>query len=226
MGTIVKCPQCNEINVGSQLHCVKCQTSLIGIPREQGESPVSEFVSSPPPPRENYYSKPLEFKEKKNLKNLWIIAGIAIAVICICSVICLALVGTGVGKIMVERAPVESVLDTFMKDMVAKDVESAYALFSPRVQRQIPIDDVQKMIDGNNYVLFDGYKNLSVQNLNLTATANTNPDLPQGTVANVNGFIEYSDGFTGNFTATLEKVDGKWMIHRINITVPPDKFQP
>ncbi|HNE06467.1 MAG TPA: hypothetical protein PLT08_18205, partial [Anaerolineales bacterium] len=202
MGTIVKCPQCNEINFGSQLHCVKCQTSLIGIPREQGESPVPEFVSSPPPPpRENYYSKPLEFKEKK---NLWAIAGIVIAVICIC----LALVGTGVGKIMVERAPIESILDTFMKDMVAKDIESAYALFSPRVQRQIPIDDIQKMIDGNNYILFDGYKNLSVQNLNLTATANTNPDLPQGTVANVNGFIEYSDGFTGNFTAILEKVDG------------------
>ena len=136
MGTIVKCPQCNEINFGSQLHCVKCQTSLIGIPREQGESPVPEFVSSPPPPpRENYYSKPLEFKEKK---NLWAIAGIVIAVICICSVICLALVGTGVGKIMVERAPIESILDTFMKDMVAKDIESAYALFSPPCSKANP----------------------------------------------------------------------------------------
>ena len=219
MGTIVKCPQCNEINVGSQLHCVKCQTSLIGIPREEGESPVSEFVSSPPPPRENYYSKPLEFKENK---NRWTIVVVVIAVICICSVICLTLAGAS----MVERVPVESVLDAFMKDMVAKDIESAYALFSPRAQRQIPIDEVQKLIDGNNYILFEGYQNLSVQSLNLAAAVNTNPDLPQGAVANVNGFIEYSDSFTGNFTATLEKVDGKWMIDSINITVPPDKFQP
>ena len=219
MGTIVKCPQCNEINVGSQLHCVKCQTSLIGIPREEGESPVSEFVSSPPPPRENYYSKPLEFKENK---NRWTIVVVVIAVICICSVICLTLAGAS----MVERVPVESVLDAFMKDMVAKDIESAYALFSPRAQRQIPIDEVQKLIDGNNYILFEGYQNLSVQSLNLAASVNTNPDLPQGAVANVNGFIEYSDSFTGNFTATLEKVDGKWMIDSINITVPPDKFQP
>ncbi len=163
---------------------------------------------------------------KKSNKNLWIIAGITLAFICICSIICLVLFGTSVGKVMVERAPVEAVLDTFMKDMEAKDVESAYSLFSPRVQRQIPIDDVQEMIEGNNYVLFEGYQSLSVQNLNLTAAVNTNPDLPQGTVANVNGFIQYSDGVTGNFTATLEKVDGKWMIHFINIVVPPDKFQP
>jgi len=47
MGYIVKCPQCNEINAGSRLNCIKCQASLIGIPREQGESPIPEF--SPPP---------------------------------------------------------------------------------------------------------------------------------------------------------------------------------
>lgn len=163
---------------------------------------------------------------KKSNTNSWIIAGAALVVICICGVICLALLGTGVGKIIVERAPIEAVLDAFMKDMQAKDVESAFALFSPRVQRQISIADVQDMIDGNNYILFDGYQSLAVQNLNLTAAANTNPDLPQGTVANVDGAISYSGGFTGSFEATLEKVDGKWMIHRINITVPPDKFQP
>jgi len=179
----------------------------------KAENPVNEpNINSPTP--------------KKSNKNLWIIVGVAIAVICTCSIICLALVGAGVGKITVERAPIESVLDAFMKDMVAKDIKSAYGLFSPRVQRKLPIDDLQKMIDGNNHILFDGYQSLSVQNLNLTAAVNTNPDLPQGTVANVNGFIKYSGGFTGNFTATLEKVDGKWMIYRINVIVPPDKFQP
>ncbi|MBK8619095.1 MAG: hypothetical protein IPN96_18705 [Anaerolineales bacterium] len=192
--------------------------------QEPSKEPVVESVVK----AENLVDEPnaISPTSKRSNKNLWIIAGITIALICICSIICLALIGTGVGKVMVERAPVEAVLDSFMNYMEAKDVESAYALFSPRVQRQIPIDDVQEMIEGNNYVLFDGYQSLSVQNINLTAAANTNPDLPQGTVANVNGFIEYVDGITGNFTATLEKVDGQWMIHRINITVPPDKFQP
>lgn len=192
--------------------------------QEPSEEPVVESVVK----AENLAGEPnvISPTPKKSNKNLWIIAGITIALICICSIICLALFGTGVGKIMVERAPVEAVLDSFMKYMEAKDVESAYALFSPRVQRQIPIDDVQEMIKGNNYVLFENYQSISVQHINLTAAVNTNPDLPQGTVANVRGFIEYSDDFTGNFTATLEKVDGLWMIHRIDITVSPNKLQP
>jgi hypothetical protein len=192
--------------------------------QEPSKEPVVESVIK----AENLVDEPnaISPTPKKSNKNLWIIAGITIALICICSIICLALIGTGIGKVMVERAPVEAVLDSFMKYMEANDVESAYALFSPRVQRQIPIDDVQEMIKGNNYVLFEGYQSISVQNIKLTAAVNTNPDLPQGTVANVKGFIEYSDGFTGNFTATLEKVDGLWMIHRIDINVPPNKFQP
>jgi hypothetical protein len=83
MGTIVKCPQCGEVNIGSQLHCAKCQTSLIGIPREQGESSISEFVSSPPPPRENYYAKPLEFKENDKLGFLpYVFGGISFIPLC------------------------------------------------------------------------------------------------------------------------------------------------
>ena len=163
---------------------------------------------------------------KKSNKNLWIIVGIVVAVICICSIICLALFGTSFVKVMVERAPVEAVLDTFMKNMEAKDVESAYALFSSRVQRQISQADLKEMIEGNNYVLFEGYQSLSVQNLNLSAAVNTNPDQPQGTVANVNGEISYSGGFTGSFDAVLEKVDGNWMLYFINVTVPPNKIQP
>ena len=137
--------------------------------QEPSKEPVVESVVK----AENLVDEPnaISPTSKRSNKNLWIIAGITIALICICSIICLALIGTGVGKVMVERAPVEAVLDSFMNYMEAKDVESAYALFSPRVQRQIPIDDVQEMIEGNNYVLFDGYQSLSVQNINLTAVA-------------------------------------------------------
>jgi hypothetical protein len=40
MGYTAKCPQCNEINSGSSLYCVKCQTSLVGIPREKDASVI------------------------------------------------------------------------------------------------------------------------------------------------------------------------------------------
>jgi hypothetical protein len=40
MATIVKCPECGEVNIGSQLLCKNCQTSLVGVPSEQGTSPL------------------------------------------------------------------------------------------------------------------------------------------------------------------------------------------
>jgi hypothetical protein len=162
---------------------------------------------------------------KKSNRNLWILAGSVIVIVCLCSALCFALVGTGVGKVMVERGPVESTLDTLMKNMEEKDVESVYALFSPRVQRKMPITDIEELTQGNNYKVFEGYESLSVQNINLSAAAHTNPDMPQGTVANITAVVSYSDGFTGNLTAVLEKVDGKWKIYNFHVNVPPDKFQ-
>src|SRR5690242_14482382 len=92
-------------------------------PQPPAEPPVVEPTVIPPAP-------------KRSNKKIWILLGGLIAMLGVCSVCCLALVAVGVGKIMVERAPVESVLDAFMKTMEAKDVESAYALFSPRSQHQ------------------------------------------------------------------------------------------
>jgi hypothetical protein len=163
---------------------------------------------------------------QKTNKNLWKIAGIVIGVLCLCSVLCLVLIGAGVGKVMVEQRPVEIVLDTFMQDMVAKDIESAYDLFSPRSQRQTPSADLEKMIQGNNYKIFEGYESLSLENFNLRAAANTNPDVPQGTIAEAVGSVSYTGGFTGKFNAVLEKVDGLWKFFYINIAIPPDKTQP
>ncbi len=65
MGEIVKCPHCKEVNTGSQRHCVKCHTSLVGLPREQDTSPNPEFVS--PNQYVDYYGKPfppLVFKDE------------------------------------------------------------------------------------------------------------------------------------------------------------------
>jgi len=47
MGYIVTCPQCQEINSGSQLYCTKCQASLVGVPREQ--TFTAEEVAAPAP---------------------------------------------------------------------------------------------------------------------------------------------------------------------------------
>jgi hypothetical protein len=154
----------------------------------------------------------------------WIIAGCVGVLICLCCAACLALAVTAVGRIVLEKGPVEAVLNRFMEDMKAKDAEAAYSLFSPRSKNGMSMSELEKRLQGNNYVLFDGFESLSVQTLNVSASFNSDPDKPQGTIANVNGTINYEDGITGTFTAVLEKVDGEWMLYNVNITVPPDKF--
>ncbi len=176
----------------------------------------------PPAPQ---VSAPLPVQPQKSNKNIWIIVGIALVVLCLCSIACVAIFGTSMYKVYTEKAPVESVLDNYMRYMANKDAENAYALFSPRAQGQIPISKIQEMLEGNNYLLFEGYQSLSVSNLNISAAVNTNPDLPQGTVAKVTGVINFEGDIQGSFNGTLEKVDGKWMIDGIYVTVPPDKIK-
>ena len=142
-----------------------------------------------------------------------------------CSIVCVALFGTNVYNVYIEKAPVDFVLDDYMRYMANRDAESAYALMSPRSQRQIPISKIQELLQGNNYFLFEGYQSLSVSNIYISAVANTNPDIPQGTVAKVTGVIHFEGSVQGSFNGTLEKVDGKWMIDGMHVSVPPDKIK-
>ncbi len=184
------------------------------------QQPLPQQENQPAPPPDSISPQP-----KKSSKNIWIIVGVVISILCICSIACVALFGTGMYKVFTEKAPVETVLDAYMQHMANKDADSAYALFSPRAQRQIPISNVEEMLEGNNYFLFEGYQSLSVSNLTISAATNTNPDMPQGTVAKVAGVIIYDGGIQGTFNGVLEKVGDEWMIHNINVTVPPSKIK-
>jgi hypothetical protein len=185
------------------------------------QRPISGGLESP-----SVVSEDVPLQPTSSNKKILLIVGVVIAVICLCLIVCIILSATGLGKVMKEKAPIEAILDAYMRDMETKDLEGAYELYSPRVQRRMPLADLEEMIQGNNYVLFEGYQSLSVQNLNIRATANTNKDLPQGTVATVDGIITYEGGITGELYAVLEKVEGAWKIHFIRVIVPPDKFQP
>jgi hypothetical protein len=140
--------------------------------------------------------------------------------------LCLVLGGASFVSVFREKAPVEEVIDAFMQAMVESDTEKAFTLFSSRAQRQMETNDLQDMLSGNNFVLFEGYQRIEIGNLNVSKAINTNQDMPQGTVVNVDGTVHYDNGFTGRFDAVLEKENGFWRLHAINITVPPDKFTP
>lgn len=160
----------------------------------------------------------------KSKRNTWIIAGAAVSILCLCSILCVAVFGAGMFTVYKEQAPVESVLDAYMRHMSNKDADSAYALFAPRAQRQIPFSEVQDLLEGNNYFLFEGYQSLSVEEINISATVNPDPDVPQGIVAEVTGTITYAGDVQGTFDGVLEKVGEEWMIDGVYVTVPPSKI--
>lgn len=155
---------------------------------------------------------------------LFFIIGGVIILTCLCVGACLILGGTSFIKGFQEKPSIEKVIDSFMQAMVARDAEKAYELFSSRAKRQVKIESLEDMLEGNNYFLFEGYQNVSIININFTSSVNINPDVPQGFVVKVSGSVTYADGFTGSFTATLEKEGGQWYLDGINISVPPDKF--
>ncbi|MEJ2211208.1 MAG: hypothetical protein P8129_19505 [Anaerolineae bacterium] len=133
-------------------------------------------------------------------------------------------VGTGAVKALLERDDVERVVDEFMQAMAGRDIDSAYAFISTRSKRTTPRSELEELLQGNNYMLFDGYESLHIASINLGARLQTNPDLPQGTVATVSGQITYEGGYDGRFEAILEQEEDEWRIHSIRITVPPDKL--
>lgn len=231
MAIIVICPSCNEENPGSSLQCVKCQANLVGVPRQikpptDAEIAAQEHENQPAPPQlQTPVSMAVPLRPQKSNRSIGVIVGIAAAFICLCSILCMAAFGTSLYKVYTEKAPIEAVLDTYMRHMANKDAESAYALFSPRAQRQLPISKLQELLEGKNYFIFEGYQSLSVNNLNITAGANTNPNVPQGTVAKVTGVVVYDGDIQGTFNGILEKVGDEWMIYGMNNTVPPSKIK-
>lgn len=184
-------------------------------PEQSSAAPVAGAVASSPLP-----------PAKKSNKGVFILLGAAFVGVCLCAGVCAALFGAGLFKVVTEQPKVESVVGEFMDAMESREADKAYALFSTRSKRNTSLADVEKLLSGNNYVLFEGYQGVTITNLNLTAAVNTNPDLPQGTVATANGVISYAGGYTGAFRAILEQDAGNWRLFSINITVPPDKFAP
>lgn len=179
------------------------------------------------PPDQPYAPIPSEAQpaSKSSWRTVLIVGGIVLGILCLCVAVIAALIGRGVFAVTQEQTAITPVIQQFMSAMEQRDVDAAYKLFSSRAQRQTPIDELEALIAGANYVLFEGYQDATIENTSLTSSVNTNDNIPQGTVANVNGAISYADGVKGIFRAVLEKENGEWKLFSVNITVPPSKLQ-
>jgi hypothetical protein len=126
--------------------------------------------------------------------------------------------GAAVVEIVTEQPKVESVIDDYLSAMSDKDAAKAYALFSTRAKRNVSLADVEILLEGNNYTLFEGYRSMTVTDFTINYTSDPDPDLPQGEVGQVAGTISYSGGFTGDFTAVLEKDGDEWRLFEIIVS--------
>lgn len=124
---------------------------------------------------------------------------------------------------MDDIASVESVLDSFMKSMQAKDTDSAYTFFSARSKLQTPLSDLEKACQSNNQLLFEEYEYLRNKTFKLSFQMSSDSDRPH-IIANYKGEITYKNGSTGRFEALLEKNDGEWKIFNISFLDPPKKL--
>jgi len=181
------------------------------------------FTPSPdapntPPVSEN------QLPVRKSRRTIVLVLGGIGATLCLCVAIAALFIGQSILGVSREQAVITPVIQEFMTAMEQRDTASAYRLFSSRAQRQTPISDLETLVDGENYILFEGYETAAISNTSITNSANTNPDIPQGTVATVNGIITYIDDIQGNFRAVLEKESDQWRLFSINVTVPPSKF--
>jgi hypothetical protein len=166
---------------------------------------------------------------KKSNRNVFltIIGALLVGSCCISACVgIVGLMGTGVARVLTEKPEVENVIDGYLSSMDSQDAGQAYTLISTRAKRNVLLADIEKCLEGNNYKVFEGYREIALTNFTLGLASDSDPDMPQGLVAEVDGVISYADGFIGDFTAVLEQDGEEWRLFSINVNVPPDKFDP
>jgi hypothetical protein len=102
------------------------------------------------------------------------------------------------------------VLDEFMTHMAARDAVAAYALFSAIAKAQVPQETLEQEAQGNFGDLVQGYKDLTVSNMEVKTDAN-------GTYADLSGTVNYEDDTKRNFVSRLDKEGDAWLVTNVNI---------
>jgi hypothetical protein len=172
-------------------------------------------------------TEPLEDKKKEPYSAKRIIA-ITLLSFCALLGMCLLTAGVFIGKRALEwtagKASYASVIDSFMTTMQRSDYYAAQALFSIKAQEVATIAKLEGMKKGGNAAIFDQYQNIRVDFINNISSLNTDSSL-SGKFVNIKGAVQYSDGYMGQFTASLHLENGHWKIHSVNIIIPPDKIE-
>jgi len=174
----------------------------------------SDFSSQQP--SNPFQSPPSAAPPKRRNSLVWGIGIGCLACMCLCGGPLVLLTGFGVYQAVSQRDDVEQVIDASLADIAAQRPDEALARTSKRAIEHefITRETLEKLADNP---AFQGYQSARVTNINVSATYNSDPKVPQGTVANVSGTVEYDDGGKGTFQSTLEKENGEWRLFSLRV---------
>jgi hypothetical protein len=163
-----------------------------------------------------FQAPPTTTPPQRRSSLVWGIGIGCLACTCLCGGPCILLTGFGVYQAVSQRDEVEKVIDASLSDIAAQRPDEVLARTSKRAIEHefITREKLEKL--GENPA-FRGYKSATVTNINVSATYNSDPKVPQGTVANVSGTVEYDDGGKGTFQATLERENGEWRLFSLKV---------
>jgi len=162
-----------------------------------------------------------EAKTRKRSRT-WLLIVISFAAVAVC--VCLSLVAL---LFVAARAFITSadnqddwlaLSDAYMQSMAAKDVETAYQLFSQEARREMGQSEFAGLLEGPLFALFDGYEDLNIGSWQI------NLNYPEGKTVELTGYISYLENVEGRYEAILVEEDGQWKIYWFYVSVAPEKI--
>jgi hypothetical protein len=152
----------------------------------------------------------------------WIAIGCVLIVLACSSLICvIGALNSGLRGLGDGQREVEAVIDQYMTDMANRESDNIAFMFVERLDRA----ELQTQLESMDHAYFEGYRSIEVNSFRVAQQFNTDPMTPQGTVATINGTVQYRGGFTGTFDAILENHNGEWLFFFMNVNVSADKIR-
>ncbi len=121
------------------------------------------------------------------------------------------------------RPQAEAILHEFMSAMVKKETDRAVVLFSDRAG--VTTAELKKLVQGNNYVLFDGYRDVIVTTIYGPPAFSNQPWGYAGGVWTVEATVNFEGDFTGTIKAFMEYDGAAWRLYGINVIPSTDKIK-
>lgn len=112
---------------------------------------------------------------------------------------------------------IEVLVQDFLTAMSSKDTDAAYEMMSTEGDAQTQRSNIDTLLQGKNYVVFEGFREISLKDINISQYGAYK-------YAEVSGDVFYDGGFVGDFSGKLVKEGEGWRIQWLTVNAPVEKF--